>query len=178
MSFISTYQYEQSSPRFECEDGEQIVAVSTAEATTSKNGSQMIKVGLKVSNSNGIIYFEHIVEGEFFNRKMSQFFDSFMIQPGNFDFRSWIGKKGLAMFTHKQETWTNNQGIQQVSNKAVLQYFISRKREEQTTPTGQVSPTVQAVPTVQVAQQQASQNPWAGQKSVTTDQLAYADPVW
>ena len=76
--------------------GDYRVEIVSAEEKTSKSGKPMIVVGIK-PNGSGITINEYFVQGDFFNRKMSGFFDAFpQINDGDFNFIGWVGCVGAA----------------------------------------------------------------------------------
>lgn len=129
--FINDYQYEQGSTSFSCEEGEQFLRVEGAEITRSKTGKQMLVVAFSVSNSNGVFYKENFVEGDFFNKSMSRFFDAFQIKPGNFNLQQWKGKQGRAMFQKRQEEYQDTNGNWKQAIKTKLAYFIVPSTQQQ-----------------------------------------------
>lgn len=135
--FINDYQYEQGSTSFSCEEGEQFLRVEGAEITRSKTGKQMLVVAFSVSNSNGVLYKENFVEGDFFNKSMSRFFDAFQIQPGNFNLQQWKGKQGRAMFQKKTEEYQDASGNWKQAVKTKLVYFIMPNSAQQVQPQAQ-----------------------------------------
>ena len=73
--------------------------ITDVEETTSKaSGLPMIVVSVRPSGTMFKVK-SYIVKNEHFNRNMAQFFDAFPeIGDGNFDFLTWIGCEGAAMF--------------------------------------------------------------------------------
>ena len=65
--------------------GDHRFAVISAEEKTSKTGKQMVVITLKPNGATFTVN-DYIVEGEYFNRKMTQFFDSTGIEEGNFNY--------------------------------------------------------------------------------------------
>lgn len=116
------YQYEAYSKSFDVGDGDHRVQILAAKDVTSKTGKNMIEVRYKVENSNGVDFVDRIIEGEYFNKNMSRFFDVFGILKGDFNYQHWIGKVAVAHFEHKPETYTSN-GEEKTVNKATLVYW-------------------------------------------------------
>lgn len=80
------------------EPGDYRCEVVAAEETTSKSsGSPMIVITVKPNGSN-IKVKQYIVKGEYFNRNITSFFDSFGIERGDFNMLGWIGTVGAARF--------------------------------------------------------------------------------
>lgn len=74
------------------------VITDAREATSKTSGKPMIVVTVTPSSSTAKVKC-FFVEGEYFNKKMTQFFDAFPeIEEGNFDFDSWVGSVGAAFF--------------------------------------------------------------------------------
>jgi hypothetical protein len=123
MAFYDNYRYEDYRMSFDVPDGDHLVTISKAAPAITKNGREMIEVTLKVDGTN-VPYTERFVDNEYANKNLSRFFDSFCIQPGNFNFSFWAGKNAYAHFEHGQETFTGNDGVQKTVNKSKLKYFI------------------------------------------------------
>ncbi len=130
MSFINTYQYEQYSQNFDCPDGENKVRIDKVDLTRSKAGNDMLEIRLSVQGSNGQQYIERYVDNEYFNKNMSRFFDAFTIQPGNFDFNSWLGHQGKGFFEHAAEKYTDNSGQEKEIIRAKMKYLITPENKQ------------------------------------------------
>jgi hypothetical protein len=70
---------------------EYTAAITGAVETVSKAGNNMIKVTL---NIQGAAFTWCIVEGDFFNKKLTKFCVCFGIKPGNFNYGQWRGCAG------------------------------------------------------------------------------------
>lgn len=98
------------------------VIVSAEEGMTKGNAEKGIapapKIILKVKQSgSGIICAKHIVKGEWFNKTMTEVFDSFPeIEEGDFTLPTWVGAEGAAFYK------TDNNGYLDIA------YFVSPKR--------------------------------------------------
>jgi hypothetical protein len=104
--------------------GEHRVRIASAEEATSQAGNQMIKMVLEVSGYNGKIFHNLVFmqdRQEITNQKLGELFNSFGIQPGNFNLPTWIGKVGAAKVKH--ETYNG-----EVSPK--VNYFIGKDRQD------------------------------------------------
>lgn len=101
--------------------GDYRVTIVSAEERTSKAGNPMIVIGLR-PNGGSIIINHYIVKNQYFNRNMTDFFDSFNIDEGDFCFPSWIGAVGAAKLKE------DDQGYLKVS------YFISQDRADKLPP--------------------------------------------
>lgn len=155
MSFINDYQYEQSAVGFSCEEGEQLMRVVSAEIQQTKTGKQMLVVSFAVSNSNGAAYKENFVEGDFFNKSVSRFFDAFNIKPGNWNFNEWKGKNGRGFFQKKEEQYQDATGNWKNTSRIKLSYFI---QPEKTAPAQRPAP-VQPVQAAQPQQEVYTDDP-------------------
>lgn len=92
MSNWNDYKREES-PRLEA--GDYRVEIVYVEETTSKAGNPMLVITVKPNESN-IKIKHYIVKNDYFNRNMTEFFDSFNIDEGDFNFLEWIGAVGAA----------------------------------------------------------------------------------
>ena len=117
--FINDYQYEEYAVQFDCPDGDLAVTVRSAKVAATKTGNQMLEISLDVERSNGVLYIERYVAGDYFNKNMSRFFDAFGIQRGNFNFQAWIGKRAMGHFEHQEESYNGKTQI-----RARLKYLL------------------------------------------------------
>lgn len=76
--------------------------VVSAEEKLSKAGNKMIVVGLKPNGVNFTVN-DYFVEGEYFNSKITGFFDGTNIEEGNFELLTWVGAMGAAKFKEDEE---------------------------------------------------------------------------
>lgn len=84
----------EEAPRLE--PGDYRVEVADVEETTSKSsGSPMLVITLR-PNGAKITVRHYIVKNEYFNRNMTEFYDSFNIDFGDQNILSWIGAVGAA----------------------------------------------------------------------------------
>ncbi len=97
--------------------GDHRFAVVSAEQKVSKSGKQMIVVTLKPNGATFTVN-DYIVEGEYFNKKMTQFYDSTGIAEGDFNYLTWVGAIGAARFKEDE------QGYLKVA------YYINQQRAE------------------------------------------------
>ena len=89
---MAYYNY-QRAPRIE--PGEHRVSIAAVEEKVSKSGNNMIVLTLLVNGTTDKLM-HYIVQGEYFNRNMTQFFDSFNIADGDFNLMTWPGAIGAA----------------------------------------------------------------------------------
>lgn len=138
------YKYTQyTKQQFDCPDGDHRVKIIKAGEVVSKSGKQMIEITYKVEDSNGVNFVDRMVEGEYFDANMSRIFDVFGIPIGNWNYPSWIGKIALAHFEHKDETFTDKNGVERTVSKANLIYFhnnAAKNHETVTTATATPRP--------------------------------------
>lgn len=144
--FINDYQYEEYAVQFDCPDGDLAVTVRGAKVAATKLGNQMLEISLDVERSNGVLYIERYVAGDYFNKNMSRFFDAFGIQRGNFNFQTWTGKRATGHFEHQEETYNGKTQI-----RARLKYLLVDQ------PAAPAAPQAQYVP--QAAQVQTRATP-------------------
>lgn len=97
------------------------VEIVSVEETESKAGNPMLVIGVR-PNGSKITIKHYIVKNEYFNRNMTDFFDSFNIDDGDFTLPTWVGAVGAAKLKE------DDQGYLKV------QYFISEGRAEKLPP--------------------------------------------
>jgi hypothetical protein len=94
--------------------------IEEAEQAVSKNsGNEMFKVTFSASGLPGRL-FHYFVDNEFLQRNIDPFFDSFGIQPGNFNVLSWRGKVGAARIKHE---------MYQEQPQAKIAFFILKSKQ-------------------------------------------------
>jgi len=114
-----------------------VVITEVTEGVTgqmSKNpGTPMIIIKLRPSGRHFSVT-HRIVKNDYFNRNMTQFFDAFPdIECGDFNFLSWVGCEGAAMFKQDDRGYTQ------------VQYFLSPERAADLPPFEGDKPERQAV---------------------------------
>lgn len=97
------------------------VEIVSAEETESRAGNPMLVIGIR-PNGSKITIKHYIVKNEYFNRNMTDFFDSFNIDDGDFTLPTWVGAVGAAKLKE------DDQGYLKV------QYFLSQERAEKLPP--------------------------------------------
>lgn len=79
--------------------GDHRVVIESAEKAQSKAGNDMLVIKMRVSGYNSSLW-QYIVfmddRPEITNRKLTELFDSFGIEDGNFNLASYVGKAGAA----------------------------------------------------------------------------------
>lgn len=111
------------------------VTIVSAEERESKAGNPMIVIGIQ-PNGSSVIINHYIVKNQYFNRNMTDFFDSFNIEEGDFVLPSWIGAVGAAKLKE------DDQGYLTVS------YFISQDRADRLPPWEGTVPERQTVTSI------------------------------
>lgn len=114
MSNWSDYKREE---RSHLEPGDYRVELVGVEETTSKKGNPMLFLRIRPNGAN-ITINHYIVKNEYFNRNMTEFFDSFNIDDGDFTFPTWIGAVGAARLKE------DDQGYLKIA------WFINKKKAE------------------------------------------------
>ncbi len=106
--------------RQKVEPGDYRVMITEAEETTSKAGNPMIKLNIVPNTQDGTkINIKHyIVKNEYFNRNMTEIFDSFNIPEGNFNFLEWVNAVGAARLKEDEDGYLK------------IHYFLNKKKAE------------------------------------------------
>lgn len=82
--------------------GRQRCVITDVEEKMSKSGNPMIEIKVRPSGCRFTVK-SWLVHNANFNRNATQFFDAFPeIGDGNFDFLTWIGAEGAAMFAEDE----------------------------------------------------------------------------
>lgn len=116
------WQFKREETEFEeLAEGRYRVMIVDAEMAVSKSGNDMLVIKMQVSDSkrnlwNYITFLDD--RPEITNRMLTQFFDSFGIDDGNFNLKSYLGKIGGCQVKHDQD------------GRARVQYFLSKKQQE------------------------------------------------
>ena len=119
MSNWDSYQREER-PRLS--PGDYRVEIVSVEEKESKAGNPMLVIGVRPNGSN-IIINHYIVQGnEWTNRNLTEFFDSFNIDDGDFELPTWVGAIGAARLKEDDNGYLK------------IQYFISENRAEKLPP--------------------------------------------
>ena len=114
MSNWDSYQREER-PRLT--PGDYRVEIVSVEEKESKAGNPMIVVTVKPNGSN-ITIKHYIVKNQYFNRNMTDFFDSFNIDEGDFNFPTWVGAVGAAKLVEDENGYLK------------VRWFISESKAE------------------------------------------------
>lgn len=113
-----------------------VVIVSAEEGVTGANskkpGTPMIVVKLRPSGRRFTVTYR-MVQGEYFNRNATQFFDAFPeIPEGDFNFLEWVGAEGAAMFKEDAQGYTQISYFLDPVRAADLPPFEGDKPQRQT----------------------------------------------
>lgn len=131
--------------------GDHRVIIESAEKATSKSGNEMLVIKMKVSGYNSSLW-EYIVfmpeKPEITNRKLTQLFDSFGIEDGNFNLASYVGKAGAV------HVKIDEQGYSKVA------WFIHKNKQENLPPWRGDVPTASASPAGGFQEVNTDDCPW------------------
>lgn len=106
--------------------------ITAVEETESKAGNPMIVVTVRPNGSN-INIKHYIVKNQYFNRNMTDFFDSFNIDEGDFNFPTWVGAVGAAKLAEDENGYLK------------VRWFISESKAEKLPPWQGTMPERQTV---------------------------------
>ena len=120
------YKREESTSIFETiPEGRYRAIIDSAEKAVSQKGNDMLVLKLSVSGQlSSIWYYIPFLEDrpEITNRMLTQLFDSFDIEEGNFNLLSYIGKAGGINVKHDDE------------GRAKINYLLSKKQQDELPP--------------------------------------------
>ena len=120
------YKREESSNFEEIPEGRYRVLIETAEKAVSKrSGNDMLVLKFAVSQQSGHLwYYIPFLEDrpKITNRMLTQLFDSFGIEEGNFNLASYVGKAGGVNVKHDE------------NGRAKVNYLLSKKQQEDLPP--------------------------------------------
>lgn len=117
------------------EPGDYRVEITAVEETESKAGNPMIVVTVRPNGSN-INIKHYIVKNQYFNRNMTDFFDSFNIDEGDFNFPTWVGAVGAAKLVEDENGYLK------------VRWFISESKAEKLPPWQGTMPERQTITTI------------------------------
>ena len=116
-------------PRLE---GRHRCVITSVEEGRSKAGNDMIVVTIRPSGCRFTIK-DFIVHNDSFNRKMTQFFDSFPeITEGDFNFLSWIGCEGAVNLKEDKDGYLKVSNYIDAVRASSLPPFEGEKPPKQT----------------------------------------------
>lgn len=123
----------EEAPRLE--PGDYRVEITAVEETESKAGNPMIVVTVRPNGSN-INIKHYIVKNQYFNRNMTDFFDSFNIDEGDFNFPTWVGAIGAAKLAEDENGYLK------------VRWFISESKAKKLPPWQGTMPERQTITTI------------------------------
>lgn len=129
---MGNWDYKRESSRNVTAGDHRFEVVSAEEGTSKSTGKPMIIVELR-PNGAAFTVKGYFVKGEWFNHKVTQFFDSTGIEEGNFELATWVGAMGAARFKE------DDQGYLKVH------YYIDKSKAEKLPPWVGEMPERQAV---------------------------------
>ncbi len=97
--------------------GDHRFEVVSAEEKVSTAGNDMIVLMIKPNGAQFTVR-ENFVAGEYFNRKVTAFFDSTGIEDGNFELATWVGAVGAARFKEGKDGYLE------------VAYFLNKRQQE------------------------------------------------
>lgn len=109
--------------------------VSAEESISKSSGKPMIVVEVKPNGAQFTVK-SYFVQNEYFNRNMTQFFDSTGIEEGNFNLVTWVGATGAARFKEDDGGYLK------------VQYFLDQQRASKLPPWVGDMPERQTVTTI------------------------------
>lgn len=118
MSIFDGYRREE---RKRTEPGDYRVSIVGVEEKESQAGNPMLVVAIQ-PNGSDIRINHYIVKNEYFNRNLTDLFDSFGIEEGNYETLSWIGAVGGAKLREDKDGYLK------------VQYFLSPERQDKLPP--------------------------------------------
>lgn len=119
MSIFDGYRREE---RERLGPGDYRVSIVGVEETTSRtSGNPMLVVTVQPSGST-IKINHYIVKNQYFNRNLTDLFDSFGIEEGNHELLSWIGAMGGAKLAEDENGYLK------------VRYFLSPEKQEKLPP--------------------------------------------
>lgn len=137
MSFYDKYKHTEDTHNGGLSGDYRVVVVNAEEGVTKSSGKGCFIITLRPSGASFTIR-HYIVEGEYFNDKMSRFFDAFpSIGEGNFNPTSWIGAEGAARLGPDKNGYSE------------IKWFIDPKRAEKLPPFEGEKPEQQSVTTLE-----------------------------
>lgn len=98
MGLFDDYRREER-PRLE--PGDYRMKIVDVESTNSRAGNPMIVITM-TPNGSDLKIKHYIVKNEYFNRNMTELFDSFNIDEDDFNLPGWVGAVGAAKLVHDE----------------------------------------------------------------------------
>lgn len=117
------------------EPGDYRCEVVDVEDTTSKSsGRPMLVITVKINGTN-IKVKQYVVKNEYFNRNITEFFDSFGIERGDFNILGWIGAVGAAKFVEDENGYLKVRWFLSPDKAEKLPEWVGKTPERQTVTT-------------------------------------------
>lgn len=120
--------------RTKTEAGDYRVVITKVEEKQSKSGNDMLVVTVQPNNSDLKIN-HYIVKNEYYNRNMTDLFDSFDIPEGNFNFLEWIGAIGAAKLAEDDKGYLKVRWFINKEKAQSLPEWVGEKPERNTVST-------------------------------------------
>jgi len=118
--------------RTKVQAGDYRLEVLSAEETIAKSsGNPMIVIVVQPNGSN-IKITKRIVKNEYFNRNMTEFFDSFGITRGDFNLLGWVGAIGAGRLREDDKGYLEVAYFLDSAKAAKLPEWVGEKPERQT----------------------------------------------
>ena len=115
------WNYQRTESQFsEIPEGRYRVVIDSAEKAVSQKGNDMLVIKMSVSGqSSSVWHYISFLEDrpEITNRMLTQLFDSFDIEEGNFNLQSYVGKAGAVMIKHDD------------TGRARISYLIAKNKQ-------------------------------------------------
>lgn len=116
--------------RTKVQAGDYRLEVLSAEEKVSKSGNPMIVVVVQ-PNASGIKITHYMVKNEYFNRNMTEFFDSFGITRGDFNLLGWVGAVGAGRLKEDENGYLKVAYFIDQAKAAKLPEWVGEKPERQ-----------------------------------------------
>lgn len=155
--FMNNFKWDEKPPVFDVPDGEHKVKIVKVFDANTQSGKPY--TGFLLCVEGGSTGYTHSIYygNEYTNRNWTSFLMAFGIQPppttddwANY-YAMWEGLEGRAMFHHKEDTFTDRQGVQRTINKCELHYFLSKQQAAKPRTTTPTQPAQPSQPAQQVA---------------------------
>lgn len=101
------------------------------EETVSKAGNPMIVVTV-MPNGSTIKIKHYMVKNQYFNRNITEFFDSFGIERGDFNLLGWVGAVGAAKFVKDENDYLKVRWFLKPGQAKDLPEWVGPKPKRQT----------------------------------------------
>lgn len=127
------WEYTREEQEFELiPEGKYRIRIKSAEKTVSRAGNDMLALQFAVSGQSRTLY-HYIVNNEWANKNLTQFFDSFNgIPEGDMECSHWIGQVGACVVKHEEYKDTMSEKVK---------YFISADKQDELPPWQEVVQT-------------------------------------